>query len=644
MSHDFFSSFSSDELQSAIDSKLLRGMLDTMPVAVTVLVMESDGVSFRYVFTNQTATAMAGKPLAGTKILADDDPVLVKQMAAVAATGKRKDFLHHYTASPEKWIHYSISRFDHGVMLTYENVTQRKRAKTEFELERYQLAQTQAISHIGSFEWDVMHDRFHWSDELFRINGLEPQSQEITRGAILSLVHPEDRDDISLRMERYRKERISEEVNFRTITPENKIKHLHAWIKTFPDAAGKISHVRGMVEDLTLKREADDALHEIREKLRQQTDEKERRQAKIDDLLHVMDNTLEAIILADGKGYVTFWNAGAESLLGMSASDTVGHQLDKIFNSRFQHALAAAGAEVTGGNIVSDVPMTLSPDGQSVQVLANIVPIKDRDGKISGTAMLLRKAAAPGVLSQDAEAILKEKNRELRALNNELKTFTSVAAYDYKETLQNLYTNLEFIITREAQNLSNTGKANLRKAQTAIQKMKLLTDDIVDFSKIRTPDSEPAKVELNEIIGTVLDELTVKITEAGAIIQKQPLPAIQGYPFLLELLFFHLLDNAVKFRSDGRALEISIEHGYSADRETGARVHSITIADNGIGFPQEEASNIFRMFYKIHDKKYRGSGIGLAICKKITDLHGGTMAVESTPGTGTKVCCFFPVS
>jgi PAS domain S-box-containing protein len=239
---------------------------------------------------------------------------------------------------------------------------------------------------------------------------------------------------------------------------------------------------------------------------------------------------------------------------------------------------------------------------------------------------------------------LTEKNRELRALNNELKTFTSVAAYDYKDTLQHLYTNLEFIISRDAQNLSNTGKANLRKAQTAIQKMKLLTDDIVEFSKIRTPDENPTQVDLNETFNAAFEELAEKIAVSSPQINKENLPTITGYPFLLELLFYHLLDNAVKFRHPDVPLKITITHSLSKDKHTEQEVHAISFADNGIGFPQEEASKIFEMFYRIHDKKYKGSGIGLAICKKIADLHGGTMAIESEPDKGTTVCCFFPIS
>ncbi|MGK4569323.1 sensor histidine kinase [Flavobacterium sp. 3HN19-14] len=143
------------------------------------------------------------------------------------------------------------------------------------------------------------------------------------------------------------------------------------------------------------------------------------------------------------------------------------------------------------------------------------------------------------------------KNKELEALNSELKTFNDIAANDYKETLRSLYINLENIIKADSANLSDSGKANVRKAQTSIQKMKLLTEDIVSFSRIPTLDSNISTVDLNEILQNVLGEMSEKIKESNVRIDAEKLPVLQGMPMLISLLFFHILDNAIKFRSEG---------------------------------------------------------------------------------------------
>lgn len=244
---------------------------------------------------------------------------------------------------------------------------------------------------------------------------------------------------------------------------------------------------------------------------------------------------------------------------------------------------------------------------------------------------------------QESARFIQSKNKELELVNNDLKTFTTIAAYDFENTLRTLYTNLEFIISRDAKNLSDPGKANLRKAQRAIQKMKLLVDDIVALSKIEAPDSTPSEADLNLVIGMAIAQLQEKITDAGAEIKAEQLPTVNGFPLLLTLLFQHLLDNAIKFRKPGVKPEITIAY-HLAKGKNHAQAHQICVIDNGIGFPQEEAEKIFRMFYRLHEKEYKGSGIGLAICKKIAGLHGATIKIESEPGTGATVRCFFPIN
>ena len=245
---------------------------------------------------------------------------------------------------------------------------------------------------------------------------------------------------------------------------------------------------------------------------------------------------------------------------------------------------------------------------------------------------------------RDLNKTLTAKNRELESVNSEMKTFSNIAANEYKETLQNLYTNLEFILTKDAGNLSNTGKGNLRKMQAAIQKMKLMTDDIVSFSKIQTLDDVPANVNLNNILREIKEDLTDKITEKQSQIITDELPDISGFPLLLSLLFYHLLDNAVKF-GDGKPIHIRYSKENADDRSSAGlsqSYHKISFSNDGEGFSGGDGEKLFTMFYRMGEKKkFKGSGVGLAICKKIMDLHNGFIIAEST-GEGAVFSCFFP--
>ena len=240
------------------------------------------------------------------------------------------------------------------------------------------------------------------------------------------------------------------------------------------------------------------------------------------------------------------------------------------------------------------------------------------------------------------------KNRELEALSSELKTFNTIAANDYNETLKHLYNSMEFIINNDARNLSDAGKANIRRAQASIQKMKLLTDDIIAFSKVHS-EEQMTLVDLNEMLAIVLTGLDEKIKTENASILSDKLPVIPGYPLLLSLLFYHLISNAIKFRKEeiNPVIEVkhSIENGneikHSAALED-VTYNMISVIDNGIGFDPQEGEKIFTMFYRMKEKGKQKGGIGLAICKKIMDLHDGFIEAECTPEC-TTFKCYFPI-
>jgi signal transduction histidine kinase len=252
---------------------------------------------------------------------------------------------------------------------------------------------------------------------------------------------------------------------------------------------------------------------------------------------------------------------------------------------------------------------------------------------------------------QELNIKLSVKNRQLANLNSELQTFTNIAANNYKETLRNLYTGLEYIATQEAPRLSDVGKANVRRAQASIQKMKLLTEDIITYSSIPGIDKRISEVNLIEILKAIKNDLGKKMDKENIQIDCSDLPSIQGYPALLTLLFHHLIDNSIKFRKEGIKLMIDIrcsqQEGSTINHpasQADLKYDVISIIDNGLGFDQDEAEDIFTMFYRIHEKnRYRGSGIGLAICRKIMNIHRGFIVAQSEAGQGATFHCYFPL-
>lgn len=297
----------------------------------------------------------------------------------------------------------------------------------------------------------------------------------------------------------------------------------------------------------------------------------------------------------------------------------------------------------------------IRPDGHMRTVRIKAAPFFNADGgvaKMLGVDVDISRSVAAEEEIRSLNQVLVEKNRVLESLNTDLKSFTSIAINDYGETLRQLYLHLELIITNDARSLSNSGRANLRRAQGAIQKMKLITDDLVSFLKLQQMGIRDDEVELDELLKEVLKEFEELQDGSGIDVRCDPLPAISGYRFLLALMFQHLLENAIKFRKsdEGHQVIITCRESVSGDgihhldAQNDRRYHLISIQDNGIGFPAEEAEQIFGMFYRHPDKKkYKGSGIGLAISRKIMQMHGGFITAEAGPGKGARFSCYFPV-
>jgi signal transduction histidine kinase len=281
-------------------------------------------------------------------------------------------------------------------------------------------------------------------------------------------------------------------------------------------------------------------------------------------------------------------------------------------------------------------------------------PLKNGKGeveKILGVDMDISQATQSEEKIMELNRSLFATNKELNSLNAELKTFTSIAASNYSETLRHLYINLEMIVTNDARNLSNSGRANLRRAQGAIQKMKLTTDDLLSFSRLHEIGVKENNVDLNVILEKVIEDFRKQPEHSLIVFNCDHLPLTNGYPLLLSLLFHHLMDNAIKFRKGekGHIVNVTCKESISGQdidhegTEKNFKYHVISVEDNGIGFPQTEAEKIFKMFYRLHEKnRHKGSGTGLALCRKIMEMHGGFITAEGKPDEGASFNCYFP--
>lgn len=247
---------------------------------------------------------------------------------------------------------------------------------------------------------------------------------------------------------------------------------------------------------------------------------------------------------------------------------------------------------------------------------------------------------------------LAKSNELLMRSNENLQQFAYIASHDLQEPLRKIQSFGDLLKKRYAAELG-AGADYLERMQGASRRMSALIEDLLAFSRVSTQKNVTEQVELNQVVKSVLTDLDFAIQETKAVISVGQLPVIEGDPLQLGQLYQNLISNALKFHLPNQAphIEINAEIVNSADLPNTIKparfaptYHRIDVRDNGIGFDDKYTNRIFQIFQRLHGKtEYAGTGIGLAICEKVANNHGGAITATSNPGHGAVFSVYFPV-
>lgn len=518
-------------------------------------------------------------------------------------------------------------------------------ANIKLNKSRFLSYQAEILSEFGTWEWNLNTKIITYSDNLYRILGAEPQSFEANQDNFLKFVHPED---VAIAKNIFEKIITNEDLPhtyYRIIRPDGTTRFLRSVGKLFIDKLGNKT-VLGVTGDVTDEHNKNELLKSNYQDL-----------IAVNNQLKIFDeSSKQAEILGKYGSWVLNYDSlkftysdNQFRLMGFepqsfepsieNVSENV-HPEDKLVVER-AYKKALTSMEIAAINY-----RIIRKDGKIRQFKTIAKPFTDLKGikSMIGTTQDVTE-------DYNKSLQLKQRNTELEKHVKELNEFNQVASHDLQEPLRKIQTFISRINDKDKENMTDAGKEYLSRMERASDRMRVLINDLLQYSKANRAEKNLVPTHLNDVLRNSLTELSQNIEDKKAVVNYAELPVINGIHFQMQQLFSNLLSNSLKYSKENNTpiidincTEISAKSEAVLKDKSLKRYYKINFTDNGIGFEQEYAEKIFLLFNRLHGKtEYQGTGVGLAICKKIVENHKGYIFAIGKPGQGATFTIFLPV-
>ncbi len=601
-------------------------------VALHEIVCDEHGkpYDYRFLMVNKAFASLTGLPakevLGRTvrEVLPGIDTAWIETYGEVALGGEP---VHFERFSPQFDRHYEVTAYcpEKGrFAVIFDDITDRKRAEQASRESEARLNLALEAAQIGTWVWDVEGGSFHWDERLHAMFGFSRDAVQVTYERFLAVIHREDVERVNAAFGRALDEAAEYDIDFRVVWPDTNVHFLSLRGSVLSDSHGRRLRMTGVCLDITERKRAEEALRNSEARLRA-----------------IMETAVDAIIAVDQHDLVESLNPAAERMFGYRARELVGQNVKTLVPpahcERYGQSLAdylrsgatkdaggqfeAQGRRADGTTFPLELAISEFGAGETRRFAAIVRDISERKRVEEERLQYLREMEA-------AKRTTERQAQELAASNAELKQFAYIASHDLQEPLRMVAGYTQLLAKRCHGRLDPEAQEFVAFILDGVKRMRQLITDLLAYSRAGRSETF-GPVEVEECVRGSLANLKAALEESHATVEHQPLPEVCGDRTQLTQLFQNLIGNAVKYRGQ-QVPRVKIR----VEPKPGEWLFAIE--DNGIGIDPKYSERIFQAFQRLHTREeYAGTGIGLAICKKIVESHGGRIWVESEPGRGS---------
>jgi PAS domain S-box-containing protein len=527
----------------------------------------------------------------------------------------REEVLNYTKSGEEMWLEMEIApvidetgRCTHFVSIE-RDITERKIAEKALRQSEARLNEAQRLAQIGSWEWNVSERRVSWSNELYRIFGLEPQEFPITAESFLRCIHPEERETMRRKIEDMRRHAHAFQENYRIVRPDGTVRQVCAHGDVVRNSNSKVTKLMGTVQDITERKQAEDELQKTLALF------KTTLEATADGIL-VVD--LEGKVVTYNRKFGVMWRIPEELLALKDDARLLGYVLEQLSEPE------------TFLNKVRELMHRKEAESQD--------ELRFKDGRVFerysqphrlGAEIVGRVWSFRDVTDRQQAEENRIRTAKLEAANRELEAFSYSVSHDLRAPLRTIDGFSRMLLEDYHDKLDENGKSHLDLILNATKRMGQLIQDLLSLSKITSSEMRRSDVNLSAIIENIAGELRQMDPERKAVFRITPNLIVHADSRLMRIALENLLRNAWKFTGKTGSAEIE----FGTVRKDGTEVYFIR--DNGAGFDMAFAPKLFGVFQRLHpEADFTGTGIGLATVSRIISRHGGKIWAEGVVDKG----------